>query len=284
MSKERYLDKCPVECDSPIEATNIILEQGPLERCTGCNQLFSQCTKTEFNSSMEEFNSEKGTWPPPENVKSLERSTKKTLDNITKLTNQKLDQLKLLDVGCSNGAFIFTANKSGIQCEGIEPAKEAALAAQKAGLKVHQGFLEESDFPKESYDIITLFEVIEHLKNPVELLNACNRLLKKNGIMVIRTANTDSWTIRNLKGKWHYFNIGKHGGHISFFCKKSILALGAQTNFKIELFNTHSVTLCEKQKTSPVIYRFFKIMSEILNLPAKLTGNGQEMEVYLKKI
>jgi len=232
---------------------------------------------------MEEFNSAKGTWPPPENVKSLERSTKKTLQNITNLTNQKLSQLKLLDVGCSNGAFIFTANQSGIQCEGIEPAEEAALAAQKAGLKVHHGFLEESNLSKESYDIITLFEVIEHLKNPVELLNECNRLLKKNGIMVIRTANTDSWTVRILKGKWHYFNISKHGGHISFFCKKSIIALGFQTGFKIGLFNTHSVTLCEKQKASPMIYRFFKIISEILNLPAKLTGNGQEMEVYLKK-
>lgn len=283
MNIERYLDNCPVECNSSIEVTDIVLEQGPLERCTRCNQLFSQCSKTEFNSSMEEFNSAKGTWPPPENVSSLERSTKKTLKNIANLMNQRVNQLKLLDVGCSNGAFIFTANQSGIQCEGIEPAEEAALAAQKAGLKVHHGFLEESNLVKESYDIITLFEVIEHLKNPVELLNECSRLLKKNGMMVIRTANTDSWTVRILKGKWHYFNISRHGGHISFFCKKSITALGVQTGFKIELFNTHSVTLCEKGNPSPVIYRCFKIFSEILNLPAKLMGKGQEMEVYLKK-
>jgi len=233
---------------------------------------------------MEEFNSEKGTWPPPENVKSLERSTKKTLDNIKKLTNQSLSRLRLLDVGCSNGAFIFTAARQGLLCEGVEPAKEAALAAQRAGLKVHHGFLEQCRLPDESYDVITLFEVIEHLKNPVELLQECNRLLKKNGIMVIRTANTDSWTVRILKGEWHYFNIGRHGGHISFFCKKSIAALSRLTRFKIALFNTHSVTIREKQKSHIVVYRFFKIISEILNLPAKLTGNGQEMEVYLKKI
>jgi 2-polyprenyl-3-methyl-5-hydroxy-6-metoxy-1,4-benzoquinol methylase len=284
MNTARYLDNCPIECHRATQETDIILEQGRLEKCTQCNQLFSQCTDKEFNASMEEFNSAKGTWPPPENVKSLERSTKKTLQNITKLTHQKLGQLKLLDVGCSNGAFIFTAEKSGIQCQGIEPAKEAALAAQKAGLRVYHGFLEESDLSKESYDIITLFEVIEHLKNPVELLNECHRILKKNGIMVIRTANTDSWTVRLLKGKWHYFNISKHGGHISFFCKKSIAALGVKTGFKIDLFNTHSVTLCEKGHASHLVYRAFKIMSEILNLPAKLTGNGQEMEVYLRKI
>lgn len=283
MSTGRYLDNCPVECNSSVKATDIILEQGYLERCTECNQLFSQCTTIDFNSSMEEFNISNGTWPPPENVNSLERSTKKTLQNITNLTGQKLSQLKLLDVGCSNGAFIFTANKLGIQCEGIEPAKEAALAAQKAGLKVCHGYLEEVGLQKESYDIITLFEVIEHLKNPVKLLNECNRLLKNDGIMVIRTANTDSWTVKLLKGKWHYFNISGHGGHISFFCKKSMTAIAMKTGFKMARFNTHSVTLCEKGKASPGIYRVFKIISEILNLPAKLTGNGQEMEVYLKK-
>jgi len=232
---------------------------------------------------MAEFNSAKGTWPPPENVKSLERSTKKTLQNITNITNQKLSQLKLLDVGCSNGAFIFTASKSGIICQGVEPAKEAALAAQKAGLTVYHGFVEEIGLREESFDVITLFEVIEHLKTPIGLLNECNRLLKKNGIMVIRTANTDSWTVRLLKGGWHYFDIRKHGGHISFFCQKSIIALAGQTGFTIALFNTHSVTLSQREKSSPIAYRVLKIISEILNLPAKLTGNGQEMEVYLKK-
>jgi len=283
MNTERYLDKCPLECSSPIAKTNVSLEQGVLEKCTGCRQLFSRCTIDEFNSSMEEFNSEKGTWPPPENVKSLERSTRKTLENIKDLIDQKFGRLKLLDVGCSNGAFIFTAGKMGVRCEGVEPAEEAALAAQKAGLKVHHGFLEDCRLQKESYDVITLFEVIEHLKNPVGLLKECNRLLKKDGIMVIRTANTDSWTVKLLKGNWHYFNISRHGGHISFFCKKSIMALGAKTGFKIGLFNTHSVTLCEKETASPAKYRFFKIISELLNLPAKLRGKGQEMEVYLKK-
>jgi 2-polyprenyl-3-methyl-5-hydroxy-6-metoxy-1,4-benzoquinol methylase len=284
MKTARYLENCPIECNSSIKETDIVLEQGPLERCSKCNQLFSKCTIIDFKASMEEFNSAKGTWPPPENVKSLERSTKKTLQNISSLTDQKLSQLKLLDVGCSNGAFIFMANRLGVQCEGIEPAKEAALAAQKAGLQVHHGYLEESNLQKESYDIITLFEVIEHLKKPVGLLNECKKLLKKNGILVIRTANSDSWTSRLLKGKWHYFNISRHGGHISFFCKKSMTVLGNKTGFSIARFNTHSVTLCEKENTAHIIYRAFKIISEILNLPAKLTGKGQEMEVYLRKI
>ncbi len=49
--------------------------------------------------------------------------------------------------------------------------------------------------------------------------------------MVIKTANTDIWTVKALKGKWHYFNISKHGGHISFFNKKSISLLAQEAGF-----------------------------------------------------
>jgi 2-polyprenyl-3-methyl-5-hydroxy-6-metoxy-1,4-benzoquinol methylase len=150
-------------------------------------------------------------------------------------------------------------------------------------LKVFQGFLEEMQFPEASYDIVTLFEVIEHVKNPVALLKHCNRVLKKGGILVIRTANTDSWTVKAIKGKWDYFNIGRHGGHISFFCKHSMAVLAGKTGFDLVRFNTHSVTFCEKKQVSAFKYRGIKIISELLNLPAKLTGNGQEMEVYLQK-
>ncbi len=283
MHDQRYLQRCPIGCDKPVEQSDIFPGNTCLERCTGCDQLFSQCTEKDFESSMEEFNTANGTWPPPENVRSLERSTKKTLQNIAGLTGRDIAKLKLLDVGCSNGAFIFTARQFGIRGEGVEPAKEAASAAQKAGLEVHHGYLEELGLPDASYDIITLFEVIEHLKHPIKLLKECHRILKKDGVMVIRTANTDSWTVKWLKGKWHYFNISRHGGHISFFCRKSITTLCRLTRFKVVRLNTHSVTLCEPEGSFPVVYRCLKIIAEGLNLPAKLCGKGQELEVYLKK-
>lgn len=233
---------------------------------------------------MEEFDTSEGTWPPPDNMARLQRSTEKTLKNIANLLNRNTDSLKLLDVGCSNGAFIYAASTFGVACEGVEPAKKAADEANKRGLKVHQGYLEECALPDKRYDIITLFEVIEHLKEPVTLFKECKRILKDSGVIVVRTANTKSWTVKMLKGQWHYFDIRKHGGHISFFCKKSMDALAKNTGFRTEKYYTHSVSLGDKNSVSYIKYRILKAFSEMLNLPAKLTGNGQEMEVYLRKI
>lgn len=130
------MNLCPMGCDAPVEQTDIVLTQGCLLRCTACNHLFSQITEAEYHESMAEFDRAEGTWPSPEDVASLEHSTKKTLRNIRQVTKKDLTRLKLLDVGCSNGAFIFTAERLGMTCEGVEPAKNAAIAAQQAGLNV----------------------------------------------------------------------------------------------------------------------------------------------------
>ena len=231
---------------------------------------------------MEEFNDPKGTWPSPKTTRSLIRNTRKILKEIETVTGKGRSQIRLLDVGCSNGAFIHMANKMRMNCEGVEPAKEAAQAAQEAGLKVSHGFLEEVRLPDNSFDVITIFEVIEHLKDPLSLLRECKRLLKPEGILGIRTGNTDSWTVTVFKGKWHYFNIDKHGGHISFFNKKSMFALAQKADFKVEWFQTYRVSYCEQDQAPYLIYRLLKILADLSNLPAKLSGKGHEMRVYLR--
>lgn len=279
----KYLEHCPIGCDSELNDTNIVLPEGCLKICSHCGQLISQCSEQAFQHSMEEFNDPEGTWPTPKTNHSLIRNTRRILKEMEAVTGKERSQIRLLDVGCSNGAFIHAAGKMGMNCEGVEPAKEAAQAAQEAGLKVTQGFLEEAHFPDSSFDIVTIFEVIEHLKDPLSLLKECKRLLKPDGILGIRTGNTDSWTVKTLKGKWHYFNIDKHGGHISFFNKNSMSELAQNTGFKIERFQTYRVSYCEPEQTPFLIYRFLKVLADLSNLPAKLTDKGHEMRVYLRK-
>jgi 2-polyprenyl-3-methyl-5-hydroxy-6-metoxy-1,4-benzoquinol methylase len=231
----------------------------------------------------EEFDTSEGTWPPPKNMARLKRSTSKTLKRAKKILNREFSEMKLLDVGCSSGAFLSVASASGVECEGVEPAENAAKAAKSVGLNVHHGYLEDCKLPDKTYDIITISEVIEHLKDPVSLFKECRRLLTTNGIIVVRTANTDSWTVKVQKGNWHYFHIDRHGGHISFFCRSSMEELAKKTGFQIVKCCTRSLSFCDKDSISFVKYRFCKFFSEILYLPAKITGNGHEMEVYLMK-
>ncbi len=280
---KNYISSCPLGCNSEIVDTEIIRPEGCLKLCAQCGQLFSQCTETFYRESMMEFDDPKGTWPPPENSPRLVQSTSKVIRKIEKLTAKNRSQIRLLDVGCSSGAFINTAANMGVPCEGVEPAQKAAEAAKSAGLMVYQGLLGDCNLQAESYDVITMFEVIEHVKDPVLLLNECCRLLKKHGVLVIRTANTESWTVKVLKGKWEYFDIKKHGGHVSFFGKKSMSILAQRTGFRIEKLLTHSVILGDIETTPYIMFRLLKILSESLNLPAKLCGKGQEMEVFLRK-
>jgi 2-polyprenyl-3-methyl-5-hydroxy-6-metoxy-1,4-benzoquinol methylase len=284
MNSPKYIDHCPIGCDSELNDTDILLPEGYLKICSHCGQLISQCSEQVFQDTMEEFNDPKGTWPTPKTTGSLVRSTRKILKKIETVTGKNRSQIRLLDVGCSNGAFIHVANKMGMNCEGVEPAKEAALAAQEVGLKVFHGFLEEVRLPDNSFDVVTLFEVVEHLKDPLSLLKECKRILKPAGILCIRTGNTDSWTVKAFKEKWHYFNIFKHGGHISFFNKKSISALAQKAGFKVEHFQTHRVSYCEPDEAPYFIYRLLKLLADLSNLPAKLSGKGHEMRVYLRKI
>lgn len=282
MKTEPIFTRCNINCSAELADTDIELSEGRLKRCTACGQLLSQCSRQDYSETMEEFNHASGTWPPPENLKSLERSTQKTVKNIVRLSGRKRTELKLLDVGCSNGAFIHVAGQMGVNCHGVEPAENAAAAAQKIGLKVHNGYLEDLD-PGKKYDVITMFEVIEHVEQPVDLLIECRKRLNKNGLLVIRTANTNSWTVTCLKGHWHYFSIKKHGGHISFFCRESMRTLAEKAMFRIDKYITHSVSLCDEESSSLIKYRALKFVSELLNLPAKLSGNGQEMEIYMRK-
>ena len=281
-SATKYIDHCPIGCDSELKDTDIILPDGCLKICSHCHQLISQCSEQLFQKTMEEFNDPSGTWPTPKTTSSLIRNTRRILKEIEDITGKKRSQIRLLDVGCSNGAFIHTASQMGMNCEGVEPAKEAAQAARESGLKVSHGFLEELNLPENSFDVMTVFEVIEHLKDPLSLLNECKRLLKPKGILVIRTGNTDSWTVKVLKGKWHYFNLNKHGGHISFFNKRSMLVLAQKTGFHLERFQTYRVSYCEPDQTSFLLYRFSKVLADLSNLPAKLTDKGHEMRVYLR--
>ena len=170
----------------------------------------------------------------------------------------------------------------------VSISSEPADTLYKPCVDVMFHSVEVKEYPVFTYPPYTLslashlFEVIEHLKDPLSLLKECKRLLKPEGIPGIRTGNTDSWTVKVFKGKWHYFNIDKHGGHISFFNKKSMFALAQKADFKVERFQTYRVSYCEHDQAPYLIYRLLKILADLSNLPAKLSGKGHEMRVYLR--
>ena len=211
-----YISGCPVGCKSIMVPTDIALQEGPLLKCAECGQLVSQCTEDVFMRSMQGFNTARGTFPDEKDSARSSRLHHKRLRMIAKMYGRPPQQISLLDVGCSSGAFLASAKALGFMETGVEPAVEPATAAMKSGLNVKHGFLHDLRLAGNYYDIVTMFEVIEHIKEPLKLLKECCRILKAGGLVVIGTGNTDSWTVHFMKEKWDYFDMS-HGGHISFF-------------------------------------------------------------------
>jgi 2-polyprenyl-3-methyl-5-hydroxy-6-metoxy-1,4-benzoquinol methylase len=205
-----YIEECPIGCTAPIAATSIVLPEGPLSRCPGCGQLVSRCSEERYQMSMSEFDDPRGTLPNPDSAERRFKRSRKCLLNIARMLNKPCRDIRLLDVGCSTGYFISVADRLGFVAEGVEPAPLAAQAACAAGLRVHQGSLEELSLPGDTFDAVTLFEVVEHVKHPVPLLKECHRILRPAGVLVIGTGNAASWTASFMKADWEYFHIAKH--------------------------------------------------------------------------
>jgi len=282
---DSIFDHCPVGCASTLEDTSIALAEGVLKKCPDCGQLLSSCSKAWFDESMQEFDVPEGTLPSGRNKQRYHQRMGKILNQAKLLIpSPTTDQPpRLLDVGCSSGALLRVAKECAYDASGAEPATKAADSARALGFEVFPGFLQDASLPDNHFDVITLFEVIEHLLEPQELLLEILRILKPGGVLLIGTGNADSWTVDFMGADWEYFDIRSHGGHISFFNPKSMARLTEQCGFKVESINTKRVNIRERKNASKAMYEVVKVTREILAMPARWSDKGHDMLATLKK-
>lgn len=100
---------------------------------------------------------------------------------------------KVLDIGCATGVFLDMMQHKGFEPYGVDISDYASkYARDNFGVKTFKGKLEDSKFKDEFFDVITMWDFIEHVNNPTEILNIANRLLRKGGMLFILTINDDS--------------------------------------------------------------------------------------------
>jgi len=103
---------------------------------------------------------------------------------------------KLLDIGTGDGRFLRAARTHGYQVTGTELSAEGASYARKDGFDIRLGQVMDIELPRENFDIITIWHVLEHVPNPGELLHRMHALLKPGGILIVAVPNEENYFVR----------------------------------------------------------------------------------------
>lgn len=132
----------------------------------------------------------------------------------------KLSKPYILDIGCGWGDFEEVLEQEKIPYLGIDVNKEAIEICKKKGLNCRLQKLNQwNNETIKQFDVITLFQVIEHLQNPLPLLQSAKKLLKPNGIILITTPNNDTPLRKLLGGRWSVYS---EPSHFVFYNKKNL--------------------------------------------------------------
>jgi SAM-dependent methyltransferase len=139
---------------------------------------------------------------------------------------------KILDLGCGRGLFMNVMREGGWEVEGSELNKEtASYAEQVYDLKVYPGKITDHSLAPENFDAINVCGVLEHLKEPDEVLTECHKLLKDNGLLVVLVPDIRSFEFKFGKENWFHLDLPFHLFH---FSEKGLVQLLQKKGFKIK--------------------------------------------------
>ncbi|MBW8003601.1 MAG: class I SAM-dependent methyltransferase [Planctomycetes bacterium] len=161
---------------------------------------------------------------------------------------------RVLDLGCAMGFFLKVMKERNYEVYGVEVSKYAAgYAKNSLNLNVHEGDLQSADFHDEFFDIITMWDVLEHLSNPQETLIEIKRILTGNGVLIIETLNIGSLTARILKKNWPLYFPPYHLFYFSLKALKNVLAETGFSVIKIIPIQTYL-----KTRQGFKVFKYFK--------------------------
>lgn len=149
---------------------------------------------------------------------------------------------RLLDIGCGDGTGMAVAEELGFQVYGNDISMIAAKNAKlKWGERVRSGVpIENSDFEKNFFNCITMFDFIEHTTEPLETLKFCHTLLGEPGFLIIATHDGGGMLRKVMGTKWNYLNPDEH---LNIFTKKTLRIFLEKSKFKIKLITNVSKTV-----------------------------------------
>jgi len=174
---------------------------------------------------------------------------------------------RLLDVGCATGLFVDIATSRGWTATGMDVSEFAIKEANAhyTGMFMVADLMT-ADFPTNSYDTITMFDVIEHVPQPLEVLSRIADLLSDQGLLVIETPNAGGLMAKLMRHRWPYYRPPEH---LFYFSPTSLQVALKKSRFELLSWNKSVKTMQVDyiiemlQLTNPVLAHILSRMSSI---------------------
>lgn len=191
---------------------------------------------------------------------------------------------KLLDIGCGTGDFLVYCKKQGWEVQGLEPDINARKRAIEKGLEKISDLDEFYNLPENSFGIISMWHVLEHVADLNKYMANLHSILEDNGRLLIAVPNPDSPDAKKYQEFWAAYDVPRHLFH---FSKKNIKELAEKHGFNLEsvkpmLYDSYYVSMLSERYLKGVIFNA-AINGFLSNLKAKKTKNHSSLIYVLSK-
>jgi len=179
---------------------------------------------------------------------------------------------KVLDLGCATGAFLnMLKQNSNFIPYGLEVNQFAAKKAQEKLDNIYVGTLEDSSYEDNFFDVVTLWDVFEHLHDPLGSLREIFRILSNNGIIIMRIPNHNSWEARLFDSNWSGLDAPRH---LYIFTPEIIKLYLKRTRFRLLHLSTKTGNFSTSQLSikfwldrNNINPKFRNILIKIFDMP-----------------
>jgi len=189
----------------------------------------------------------------------------------------------LLDIGAGTGDFLKQAKKFNWKISGVEPNIGAKKLAQEKGINLEESLAE---FRKKTFDVITMWHVLEHVPNLEETISTLEDLVKPGGTLIIAVPNYKSFDAKHYKSHWAAYDVPRHLWHFSQISMQKLFSKTFQLiKTKPMIFDSFYVSLLsEKNKTGKqnLIKAFFVGLQS--NVSARKTKEYSSLIYCFKKV
>lgn len=234
-------------CNNPdftakFQVTDFLLENDQVQtsyvQCSNCGLIFQNPKLTQ--DEIKKF------YPPEydsyqseifDNIDLRSRISRYGLSKRRRFVTSIKNSGKLLDLGCATGNFLREMqNSPGWDLYGVEINEHAAkIAQQQFSLNVFHGVIKQANYPSDFFDVITLWDVIEHLPDPKSVLIEVHRVLRNDGVLILRIPNGISWDAKLFGKYWFGLDAPRH---YYVFNQQTITKLLDLAGFQV--MNVHS--------------------------------------------